>query len=150
MSVIRGERSVEIEAPIERCYALAADIEHAPEWQSSLKDVEVFQRDGEGRAAVAETQSDAKVRTVRTRLRFAYDAPRSVTWDQERGDVKSLHGWWQLDDLGDGRTRATYGLEVDPGRMLGMLLRGSMEDRVREFLLAGTAEGLKERAEGAF
>jgi hypothetical protein len=31
--------------------------------------------------------------------------------------------------------------------MLGMLLRGSMEDRVREFLLAGTAEGLKEHAE---
>jgi hypothetical protein len=88
------------------------------------------------------------VRTIRARLRFSYAEPSRIEWNQERGDVKSLHGWWQLDDLGDGRTRATYGLEVDPGRMLGMLLRGSMEDRVREFLLAGTAEGLKERAEG--
>jgi uncharacterized membrane protein len=147
VSVIRGERSVEIEAPIERCYALAADIEHAPEWQSSLKDVQVLQRDGEGRAAVAETQSDAKVRTVHTRLRFAYDAPRSVTWDQERGDVKSLHGWWRLEDLGGGRTRATYGLEVDPGRLLGLLLRGPVEGQVREFLLGDAADGLKRRAE---
>jgi uncharacterized membrane protein len=147
VSTIRGERSVEIDAPIERCYALAADIEHAPEWQASLKDVEVLERDGEGRAAVAETQSDAKVRTVRTRLRFAYDPPSAVTWDQERGDVKSLHGWWRLEDLGGGRTRASYGLEVDPGRLLGLLLRGPVEGQVREFLLGDAAEGLKRRAE---
>jgi uncharacterized membrane protein len=147
VSTIGGERTVEIDAPIERCFGLAADIEHAPAWQASLKDVEVLERDGEGRAAVAETQSDAKVRTVRTRLRFAYDPPRGVTWDQERGDVKSLHGWWRLEDLGGGRTRATYGLEVDPGRLLGLLLRGPVEGQVRDFLLGDAAEGLKRQAE---
>jgi hypothetical protein len=31
--------------------------------------------------------------------------------------------------------------------MLGMLLRGPAEDKVREFLVGGAAEGLKERAE---
>ena len=72
---------------------------------------------------------------------------RAITWDQERGDVKALHGWWRLEELGDGRTRATYGLEVDPGRMLGMLLRGPAEGKVRDFLVGGAAEGLKERAE---
>jgi uncharacterized membrane protein len=147
MGIIRGERTVEIEAPLERVFAVAADIEHAPEWQPSLKDVEVHERDGERRATSVETESDAKVRTIRSRLRFAYDAPTQITWDQERGDVKALHGWWRLEDLGGGRTRATYGLEVDPGRMLGMLLRGPAEGKVRDFLVGGAAEGLKERAE---
>jgi uncharacterized membrane protein len=148
MGAIRGERMVEIDAPVERCFQIAADIERAPSWQAALQDVDVLERDGDGRAESADASFDARVRTIRARLRFSYAEPSRIEWNQERGDVKSLHGWWQLDDLGDGRTRATYGLEVDPGRMLGMLLRGSMEDRVREFLLAGTAEGLKERAEG--
>jgi uncharacterized membrane protein len=149
MGTIRGERTVEIEAPVERVYAIAADIEHAPEWQGSLRDVEVLARDGGGRATSVETESDAKVRTIRTLLRFAYEPPTKIVWDQERGDVKALRGWWRLEDLGNGRTRATYGLEVDPGRMLGLLLRGPAEGKVRDFLLAGAADGLKARAEAS-
>ena len=87
------------------------------------------------------------MRTIRSRLRYVYEPPTRITWDQERGDVKAVHGWWRLEDLGAGRTRATYGLEVDPGRMLGLLLRGPAEGKVRDFLLDGTAEGLKARAE---
>jgi uncharacterized membrane protein len=147
MGIIRGERTVEIDAPVDRVFAIAADIEHAPEWQQSLKDVDVHERDGDRRATSVETESDAKVRTIRSRLRFAYDPPTRITWEQERGDVKALSGWWRLEDLGGGRTRATYGLEVDPGRMLGMLLRGPAEGKVRDFLVGGAAEGLKERAE---
>jgi uncharacterized membrane protein len=147
MGTIRGERTVEIDAPVERVFEIAADIERAPGWQASLQDVAVLERDGERRATSAETESDAKVRTIRSRLSFAYDPPTEITWEQERGDVKALRGWWHLEDLGAGRTRATYGLEVDPGRMLGMLLRGPAEDKVREFLVGGAAEGLKDRAE---
>jgi uncharacterized membrane protein len=144
---IRGERQVEIAAPIEQVFKIAADIEHAPVWQGSLKDVEVLSKDSEGRAETVETESDAKVKTVKARLKFAYDEPTSITWDQLKGDVKALRGWWTLEDLGDGRTRATYGLDVDPGRMLGMLLRGPVEGQVRDFLLGGAAEGLKRQAE---
>ena len=145
--MITGDRSVEIDAPIERCFDIAADIAGAPKWQGSLKDVEVLSRDGDGRAEVVETESDAKVKTVKARLRFSYDAPTRIEWVQEKGDVKSLKGWWDLQDLGGGRTRATYALEVDPGRMLGMLLRGPVEGQVKSFLLGGAAEGLKEEAE---
>ena len=145
--MITGDRSVEIDAPIERCFDIAADIEGAPKWQGSLKDVEVLSKDAEGRPEVVETESDAKVKTVKTRLRFSYDKPSRIEWVQEKGDVKSLRGWWALEDLGEGRTRATYALEVDPGRMLGMLLRGPVEGQVKNFLLGGAAEGLKQEAE---
>jgi uncharacterized membrane protein len=149
MGLITGERSVEISAPVVRCYAIAADIQRAPSWQAALSEVDVLKRDGDNRATIADTEFDARVRSIRSRLRFRYVERERIDWDQERGDVKSLRGWWRFEDLGDSRTRATYGLEVDPGRMLGMLLRGSMEDKVREFLLGGAAEGLKKRAEGS-
>jgi uncharacterized membrane protein len=147
--VIEGEKTVEIDAPVERCFEIAADIRNAPEWQGSLKDVEVLEKDSDGRAALVETESDAKVKTVRARLRFTYEEPTAVRWVQEKGDTKSLEGWWTLEDLGGGRTRASYGLSVDPGRMLGMLLRGPAEAKVRDFLLGGAADGLKQRAESA-
>jgi uncharacterized membrane protein len=147
VGTIDGQRTVEIDAPIERCYDIAADIEGAPVWQGSLIDVEVLEHDAEGRAELVETESDAKVRKVKTRLRFSYDPPNEIRWVQEKGELKALEGWWDLEDLGNDRTRATYALEVDPGRMLGMLLRGPVVDQVRNFLLGGAAEGLKRQAE---
>ena len=147
MGTIKGDRKVEIEAPMERCYEIAADIENAVDWQGSLKDVEVLERDAEKRPALVETKSDAKVKTVKAILRFSYEPPTSVRWVQEKGDTKSLIGSWTFDDLGSGRTRATYALEADPGRMLGLLLRGPAETAVRDFLLGNAADGLKEKAE---
>jgi uncharacterized membrane protein len=147
MGTISGDRTVEIDAPIERCYEIAADIQNAPEWQGSLKDVEVLERDGERRALLVETVSDAKVKSVRALLRFSYEPPTAIRWVQEKGDTKSLVGSWSFEDLGGGRTRATYALEADPGRMLGMLLRGPAEAKVRDFLVGNAADGLKGKAE---
>jgi uncharacterized membrane protein len=147
MGNISGERSVEVDAPIERCYEIASDIDHAPEWQGSLKDVEVLERDGEKRALLVETESDAKVKTVRSTLRFSYEEPTAIRWVQEKGETKALTGSWTFEDLGDGRTKATYALDADPGRMLGLLLRGPAEGKVRDFLLGDAADGLKKRAE---
>ena len=147
MGLIKGDRSVEIDAPIERCFEIAANIEAAPEWQGSLQDVEVLERDGDKRATLVETKSDAKVKSVRSVLRFSYEEPSRIEWVQEKGETKSLTGSWTFEDLGDGRTRATYALEADPGRMLGMLLRGPVEGKVRDMLLGDAADGLKQKAE---
>jgi uncharacterized membrane protein len=147
MGLIKGDRSVEIDAPIERCFEIAANIEAAPEWQGSLQDVEVLERDDDKRAALVETKSDAKVKSVRALLRFSYEDPTRIEWVQEKGETKSLRGWWDFEDLGGGRTRATYALETDPGRVLGILLRGPVQGAVMDFMLGGAAEGLKEQAE---
>jgi uncharacterized membrane protein len=147
MGEIKGSRSVEINAPLQRCFDIAADIQNAPEWQGSLKQVEVLESDSDGLATLVQTTSDAKVKTVTARLRFSYAQPKRIDWVQEKGDTKSLTGSWTFEDLGSNRTRATYGLVVDPGRMLGMLVRGPAESKVRDFLLGGAAEGLKRRAE---
>ena len=147
MGELEASRTVEIDAPLDLCYEIAADVEGAPEWQSTLKSVEVIERDSEGRPALVETVSDAKVKDARAVLRYAYDPPGRISWEQEKGDVKSLVGHWELTELEPGRTEATYALRGDPGRMLGMLLRGPVVDKVKEALTKGAAEGLKAEAE---
>lgn len=147
MGAITGERAVDIAAPAQRCFEIAADLEGSVRWQSSLRDVDVLERDAAGLPALATLAFDAKVRTISSRCRLAYAAHASITWEQEHGDVKAMRGRWSFSELGDGMTRATYALEVDPGRMLGMLLRGGAEASVRNHLLTSAAEGLKREAE---
>jgi uncharacterized membrane protein len=149
VGTLEASWTVEIDAPMERCYEIAADIEGAPEWQGTLEQVEVVKRDREGRAVVVDTTSDASIKKVRSRLRFAYQPPDGITWEQEEGDAKWLTGSWAFEDAGEGRTRATYGLRSDPGRILGLLLRGPVEGKVKELLTKGAAEGLKKHAEGS-
>jgi uncharacterized membrane protein len=141
--VLDASRTVEVDAPIERCYELAADIEGAPDWQETLLDVEVLERDDQKRPLVVETVSDAVVRKARTTLRFSYDPPNGLSWEQVEGDAKWLNGRWEFEDLGEGRTRATYALESDPGRVLGMLLRGPVQGRVKDHLTRAPTEGLE-------
>jgi ribosome-associated toxin RatA of RatAB toxin-antitoxin module len=145
MGKLGGEASTEIDAPIEEVWDVVVDIESAPDWQDGFEDVEVLERDDEGRVLIANTESDAKVKTVKTRLRFHYEEPHLIEWTMEKGDLKSLVGAWELEDLGDDRTRATYRLEGDPGRVLGMMIRGPVEGRIREILVGGRPDELAQR-----
>lgn len=147
MGVLKAERTVEIDAPIDRCQEIVVDLESAPEWQETMVSLEVLERDSNGRATRAEIVSDAKVKQVTSILRFNYPAGYGLTWEQEKGELKWLLGEWRLEDLGDGRTRATYALEADTGRVLGMLIRGPVQDKVKELLTKDAAEGLKRKAE---
>src|SRR4051794_2764498 len=124
MGKIEGSATEEIQAPLERCYELAADVDHIAEWQAGVQRVEVVERDGEGRVLVARIGNDAKVRTITTTVRFSYDPPRGLKWTQTTGDLKSLDGEWRFEAAGSGATRATYELAGDPGLVLGMLVRG--------------------------
>ena len=147
MANLGGKASTEVDAPLEACWALAEDVAAAPEWQNGLEEMNVRERDADGRVLVAESVSDAKVRRVKTIVRFSYDEPHRVSWRQEKGDLKSLDGAWELEDLGGGRTRVTYRLDGDPGRMLGMLVRGPVEGRIREVLVNGRPGEFKARVE---
>lgn len=148
MGKLGGQASTEIDAPLERVWAVVEDVLSAPEWQGGLLSMEALETDAQGRPTLVETVNDAKVRQVRSRVRFAYDGPTRLTWRQEKGDIKSLDGAWTLEDL-DGRTRATYELEGDPGRVLGMLVRGPVEDSIRRVLVDARPEELRRRVEGS-
>jgi carbon monoxide dehydrogenase subunit G len=149
MANLSGSSTAEIDAPLERVWALVEDVEGAPRWQGGLKAIRAIERDGDGRATVCESESDAKVRTIKSTVRFSYGGPTRLRWRQEKGEMKSVDGSWKLEDLGDGRTRATYSLEVDLGRMLGLVIRGPLVDVLRAMLVNARAGELKQHAEAS-
>lgn len=147
MAKLNGSSTEDIDAPLERVWALVEDVERAPDWQGGLKAVHVIEQDDEGRATVCETESDAKVRAIKSTVRFEYDAPTSLRWTQEKGEMKSVDGRWELEDLGGERTRVTYDLEVDLGRMLSLVIRGPLVDLLRAMLVNARAGELKRAIE---
>jgi carbon monoxide dehydrogenase subunit G len=147
MGHLGGTASAEIDAPLADVWAVVEDVLSAPEWQGGLVGVSPLEHDDEGRATLVETENDIKVRRLKTRVRFHYDGPTRLSWTQEKGDLKSVEGAWILEDLGDGRTRATYELDSDPGRVLGMLIRGPVEAATRALLVNARPGELKERVE---
>jgi uncharacterized protein YndB with AHSA1/START domain len=145
MGTLSGEAAIEIDAPIERVWAVVEDVASAPEWQGSLQRMAVVERDAQGRAVLCDATTDAKVRKVTTRTRFEYHEPTGLAWEQVgKSDLKSMRGAWELEDLGDGRTRATYRLAIDPGR-LGLLVRGPVESAVRAAIVSGRPQELARR-----
>ncbi len=147
MGTIAGSSTADIEAPIEEVWAIVEDVVTAPEWQSGLKGMEEIERDADGHVTLAESSSDAKVRTIKSIVRFAYDGPNRLSWRQEKGELKSVDGSWELEDLGDGRTSASYHLEVELGRVLGLVIRGPLVDVLRNQLVSARAGELKKRVE---
>ncbi len=150
MGKITGKASTEIKAPIAEVYRVAADVEASPDWQPEIKVAECRERDG-GKQVLVHMETDAKVRRLGSEMRFSYDEPKLISWVQEDGDLKSIEGHWQLEELGDERTRVTYWLEVDLGRRLGLLIRGplvgvlrgqmvdSMPEKLKRFIESGSA-----------
>lgn len=149
MGTLGGTASIEIDAPLEEVWAVVEDVLSSPEWQGGLLGMEALETDREGRPTLVETLNDAKVKQVKTIVRFSYAGPNRLSWEQEKGDLKSLVGSWELEDLGDGRTKATYDLEGDPGRMLGMLIRGPVEGQIRAHMVESRPGELKQRVEGS-
>jgi carbon monoxide dehydrogenase subunit G len=148
MGHLDGSASAEIEAPLQDVWAVVEDVLSAPDWQGGLVAIAPLEHDATGRPTLVETENDIKVKHVKTEVRFRYDGPTRLSWTQEKGDMKSVEGSWTLEDLGDGRTRATYTLDSDPGRVLGMLIRGPVEAAIRGMLVNARPDELKTRVEG--
>jgi hypothetical protein len=149
---LAGEASIEIAAPVERCFAIAADIERAPEWQGAMRSARALQRGPAGRPLLVETEIDALVAKVTLLLRFDYDEPGGLDWRREGGDLKGLQGSWRFAAAGDGRTLATYALAISLNRTLALLrkgVRGPAESRVRSLLVDRPLDGLRRVAEDA-
>lgn len=146
MANIDGESTAEVDAPIDEVWALVEDVERAPDWQGGLKSLTAVQHDDSEHVVLADVGVDAKVKELKTRMRFTYEGPTLLSWVQEKGDLKSVSGSWELTDLGNGRTRVRYHTEVDLGR-LGLIIRGPLVGILRDQLAGARAGELKQAVE---
>jgi uncharacterized protein YndB with AHSA1/START domain len=141
MTLLSGTSSADIDAPIDRCWAVVEDVAASPNWQNGLERVDVVERDDAGRPVVCDIVNDAKFTKVRVRVRVSYDPPHRLTFTRmQSDDVDEMEASWELEALGPDRTRATYSLAVDPGRV-GMLAR-PLERALRPIVVGRRAEEL--------
>jgi ribosome-associated toxin RatA of RatAB toxin-antitoxin module len=124
-------QSAEIAAPPQACFDALTDFERLPDWQGAVRDVEVLERDGQGRGTVVEYVVDARLKTVRYRLRQIYDEPRRLASEYLGGDFRDFCGEWRFEPVDGGRrTRAELDLRIDPGRFVPGIVRSAIADAV--------------------
>ncbi|PIR23610.1 MAG: cyclase [Deltaproteobacteria bacterium CG11_big_fil_rev_8_21_14_0_20_45_16] len=134
------ERVFEINAPVATVYKVISDLKAYPEFLSTTDFVEV-KREGD------ETFAKFKINVIKEisyTLRFCFDPPHGLAWDFVRGDLmKDNRGFWKLEDLGDGRTRATYGIDVK----FGWMVPKTIVNTLTELQLPELLDSFKKRSE---
>ncbi len=123
-------RSAEIEATPQACFDALTDFERLPEWQGAIKDIEVLERDEQGRGTIVDYQVDARFKTVRYRLRQIYEEPSRLASEYLGGDFRDFGGEWRFQPIGDGRTHVELDLSIDPGRFVPAIVRTAIADAV--------------------
>jgi hypothetical protein len=141
MTLLSGEVTGEIDAPLARCWEVVEEIERSAEWQRGIEAVTVLERDASGRAHICEVVLDARIRQVHCQIEVSYDPPYRQSFTRlQSADIDELSGAWELSEAGPDRTRATYRLAVDPGPV-GLLAR-PLERALRPIILGGRPDEL--------
>jgi ribosome-associated toxin RatA of RatAB toxin-antitoxin module len=140
-----ASKTVAVDASAQACFDALADLDSMPEWQSSLKEINVEERDAEGRGTVVEYALDAKVRTVRYRLRLTYDEPSRIGSEYLDGDFKNLEAEWRFEPAAYDKTNVTLDIVLDPGRFVP----GPVRKIVQDVVLNRSLNDLRKRVETA-
>jgi len=135
------EVSVEIAATPAQCFDVLLDFERYPEWSSAVTGARIVERDVHGVGRIVEFEIDAKVKTIRYVLEYAYKKPSQLTWKAIEGDVRSIEGAYRLRKLGANQTEATCRQEIElgfwmPGPLRKLAERTALTQSVTEFKAA--------------
>ena len=139
-----ASQTTTIAAPPDRVWAIAADVEHYPEWAKDVKDVVVRARDEQNRPIEVEFRASALGRSTHYTLSYDYsDAPSVLAWSMLRGDImRTIDGAYHFSPTTDGGTEVRYDLIID----LVVPLPGFVKRRA-EVRILNTVRELKVRAE---
>jgi uncharacterized membrane protein len=132
-----------VHAPVDKVIDALTDFETFPDWQSSVMECEVLERDDEGRGSLIRMKVDAKIRKVDYIVRYTYDLPNGFRWDQVSGDLKENTGTYTFSPRADGSTDVT----VDIVAEVGFFVPGPMKNLIRDQSLKNAMRELKRHVE---
>jgi uncharacterized membrane protein len=140
----RATERITIDAPPERCFEVALDFEHYPEWAADIKEVKVLDRDEQGRGVRVSYRAAAMGRSLHYTLAYEYGVePMSMRWVLDEGDImRQLDGEYRFEPAGDG-TEVTYELVVE----LVIPLLGFMKRRAENKIMGTALRELKRQVE---
>lgn len=140
----QAHERISVAAPPQRLYEVTLDFERYPEWAKDVKNIEVLERDADGRGTKVEFRVAGLGRSIRYVLSYDYaEAPAAFSWQLLEGDVlRRLDGRYGFEAEGDG-TRVTYDLEVE----LAIPLPGLIKRRAAGMIMGTALRELKKEAE---
>jgi uncharacterized membrane protein len=144
MGTDKGGLTDVINAPVDKIVEALLDYESFPSWQGSVLECDVQERDDEGRGSVIHMKVDAKIRKVDYIVRYTYDLPNSLSWDQISGDLKENRGAYTFSPREDGGTDVTVDITFE----IGFFVPGPMKNLIRDQSLKNSMRELKKRVEG--
>jgi len=138
--VAGAEQSIYVGVRPETLFSVITDYESYPQFLSDMEDAKVVSRDG----SVVEVEFTLNlIKRVRYTLRLTEEAPNKVSWSLVEGMFKRNDGSWRLVEQPDGRTKATYRIEL----AVGVFLPGAIVHRLVGQTLPATLEAFRDRAE---
>lgn len=134
-----------VSATPEQCFAAVADIERYPEWAAEIKQVDVHERDEQGRPLLVTFRTAAFGRSTSYTLAYDYErAPRVLAWRLTKGDIMTkLDGSYVFDPGDGGGSDVTYHLEAE----LRVPLPGFIKMRAQSRIMSAALRDLKARVE---
>jgi len=134
-------RSVIIDAPADRVFDVIVDYDRYAEFLPEVKEVRSADRRGN---EVDVHYGIDLVKRIHYTLHMIEDRPRSVRWSFVRGELmRDNKGSWTLEPTPDGKTRATYAIEVGVGPLVPRSIVNALVDQSLPKML----EAFKKRAE---
>jgi ribosome-associated toxin RatA of RatAB toxin-antitoxin module len=133
-----------IGAPVDKIVEALTSFETFPQWQASVMECEVLERDEENRGSLIRMKVDGKVKKLDTVVRYAYDLPNTLSWEQTSGDFKEYVGKYSFTPRADGGTDVT----VDIVAEVGFFVPGPMKKLIKDQSLKNAMRELRKRVEG--
>jgi hypothetical protein len=135
---------ISVAATPAKCWGVAVDFEHYPDWAKDVKHVKVLETDEQGRGSRVEYRVAGLGRSIHYVLEYDYrEYPAAFSWKLVEGDVlRQLDGRYGFEPEGDG-TRVTYDLAID----VAIPLPGLIRRRAAGMIMGTALRELKKEAE---
>ncbi len=138
-----AEHSIEVDVTPEQFWEVISDYPRLPEFIPEIDAIEVERWDGHVAVVHYTTQM---VKRIHYTLELTHHSKRDVRFRMVKSDmIKDIQGYWRLEDLPGGRTRATYHIELSVGRWVP----GRLLDKVQQRSLPKMLKRFKDRAEAS-
>jgi ribosome-associated toxin RatA of RatAB toxin-antitoxin module len=138
-----ASRSIVINAPVEKVFQVVTDYERYAEFLPEVKEVRTSNR--KGNVVDVHYKVDV-VKTIKYSIRATEEPPKKMSWTFIEGEMmRDNKGSWQLEPEGEGKTKATYTVEM----ALGPLVPKAIVNALVDTSLPKMLEAFKKRAESA-
>src|SRR5215470_1863103 len=134
-------RSIIIDVPMDKLFAVIADYQSYPKFLPEVKSIRTSKRQG----SEVDVQYEIEVlKKIRYTLRLREEPPSLISWTFVEGELmRDNRGRWLLEPAGEGKTKATYSIEMK----LGPLVPKSIVNVLVDSSLPKMLEAFKKRAE---